>query len=452
MAQTRASPGHALTAAAPIDTVSDRAVSSGVVDTSADPVRCRGRPDRRAARSGREAHRRGADPRDASPGPALLALHRPGGWDGRDLHDRPADAQRGRERRGCALQARRDRRGGRHAPGALVPRSHGMGTQARDRQRRRRQHRQSPHRAAPAGAAAHEHDALDALGVRDHRGAPRRGGGRLPVARRAVHDGLHAQHVRRAGRWRLWPGGHDAVQAARQAHPRGARAGGARDGRARRVAGERRAIRARRQRACGRRASGRVPAQGGDPAGVQARPVAAAAEGILGLSAHVQRAVWCFEHDLVATASVFTGGAWDSHTRNAQNQTRLTPYLVAILDRLFGELDRRSNAHGPLSEQTAVVVASELGRFPYLNQAQGKDHYPQTSMLFYGKPFRAGKFGDTGKQLEGLPVSVSTGRAGGGSPEPLRLDDVGATALLLAGIDPEKYGFTGRRLDFLVEA
>jgi len=175
-------------------------------------------------------------------------------------------------------------------------------------------------------------------------------------------------------------------------------------------------------------------------------------EGILGLSAHVQRAVWCFEHDLVATASVFTGGAWDSHTRNAQNQTRLTPYLVAILDRLFGELDRRSNAHGPLSEQTAVVVASELGRFPYLNQAQGKDHYPQTSMLFYGKPFRAGKFGDTGKQLEGLPVSVSTGRAGGGSPEPLRLDDVGATALLLAGIDPEKYGFTGRRLDFLVEA
>jgi uncharacterized protein (DUF1501 family) len=175
-------------------------------------------------------------------------------------------------------------------------------------------------------------------------------------------------------------------------------------------------------------------------------------EGLLGLSARVQRAVWCLEHDLVATATVYTGGAWDTHTRNAQIQTKLTPYLVAILDRLFGELDRRSNAHGPLSEQTAVLVASELGRFPYLNQAQGKDHFPQTSMLLYGKPFRAGKFGDTGKQLEGIAVSASTGRAGGDSPEPLRLDDVGATALLLAGIDPEKYGFTGRRLDFLVEA
>jgi uncharacterized protein (DUF1501 family) len=170
------------------------------------------------------------------------------------------------------------------------------------------------------------------------------------------------------------------------------------------------------------------------------------------LAPRVQRALWSFEHDLVATATVFSAGVWDSHTRNAQVQGKLTPYLVAVLDRLFTELERRSNAHGPLSEQTAVLVASEIGRFPYLNQADGKDHYPQISVLLYGRPFRSGTFGDTGKQLEGLPVSSSTGRAGGADPAPLRLDDVGTTALLLSGIDPEKHGFTGRRLDFVVEA
>lgn len=181
------------------------------------------------------------------------------------------------------------------------------------------------------------------------------------------------------------------------------------------------------------------------------QPPLDALDGPLALMSQVQRVLWSFEHDLVATATVFAAGAWDSHTRNAQLQARFTPYLVAILDRLFTELERRSNAHGPLSEQTAVVVASEIGRFPYLNQAQGKDHYPQTSVLLYGRPFRKGTFGDTGKQLEGLPVSSSTGRAGGASPAPLRLDDLGTTALSLAGIDPEKHGFTGRRLDFLVE-
>lgn len=172
----------------------------------------------------------------------------------------------------------------------------------------------------------------------------------------------------------------------------------------------------------------------------------------LGVTPQLQRVLWSFEHDLVATATVFAPGAWDTHTRNAQLQTKFTPYLVAVLDRLFTELERRSNAHGPLSEQTAVVVGSEIGRFPYLNQAHGKDHYPQTSVMLYGRPFRSGKFGDTGKQLEGIPVSSSTGRAGGADPAPLRLDDVGTTALSLAGIDPEKYGFTGRWLDFMVEA
>jgi uncharacterized protein (DUF1501 family) len=171
------------------------------------------------------------------------------------------------------------------------------------------------------------------------------------------------------------------------------------------------------------------------------------------MAVSLQRALWTFEHDLVATATVFSDVAWDSHTRNAKIQTQMTPYLVTVLDRLFTELDRRSNAHGRLSDQTAVLVFSELGRLPYLNQAKGKDHFPQTSVLTFGKWFRGGAtFGAAGKQLEGLGVSTKTGKQDPATSQPLLLDDIGATALHLAGIDPEKHGFAGRRLDFLVGA
>jgi hypothetical protein len=171
-------------------------------------------------------------------------------------------------------------------------------------------------------------------------------------------------------------------------------------------------------------------------------------DGQANLSGPLQRALWTFEHDLVATATVYSGLVWDSHTRNAQIQGAATPYLVALLDRLFTELGTRRNAHGTLADQTAVMVISDLGRFPYLNQAQGKDHFPQTSALFFGPSFHAGQFGATGKQLETLPVSLTTGHEGANAHQ-VALDDIGTTALLLAGIDPEPHGFTGRRLEFL---
>lgn len=180
---------------------------------------------------------------------------------------------------------------------------------------------------------------------------------------------------------------------------------------------------------------------------------AAGAEDMARMSVSLQRALWTFEHDLVATATVFSDIMWDSHTHNAKTQAMMTPYLVTVLDRLFTELDSRSNAHGRLSDQTAVLVFSELGRLPYLNQAGGKDHFPQTAMLAFGQPFHGGAtFGATGRQLEGLGVSTKTGKEDPATKQPLLLDDVGATALHLAGIDPEKHGFAGRRLDFLIGA
>jgi hypothetical protein len=115
------------------------------------------------------------------------------------------------------------------------------------------------------------------------------------------------------------------------------------------------------------------------------------------------------------------------------------------------ELERRSNRHGRLVDNTAVIVASELGRYPYLNAAQGKDHFPEAPFLFAGPWFPGGNvFGRTGKNLEAQPIDLKHGgvaRAGG---HHVMVDDVGTTLLALSGIDPELYGYNGHLLQFLL--
>ena len=58
-------------------------------------------------------------------------------------------------------------------------------------------------------------------------------------------------------------------------------------------------------------------------------------------------------------------------------------------------------------------------------------------------------FGANGKQMEGLPVD-RRGVVGGPGAQLLELDDVGATLLHVAGLEPRRYGYDGRILEFLV--
>jgi hypothetical protein len=176
----------------------------------------------------------------------------------------------------------------------------------------------------------------------------------------------------------------------------------------------------------------------------------AASDGKTSQSVNLQRALWLIENDLAASVSVHSPIVWDTHWDTGRRQGEFNPVLVANLDRLFQELERRSNKYGKLSEQTAVVVGSEIGRFPYLNLSNGKDHLPQVPMLFFGKWFRTGaSYGATDKELNSKPVSLATGKGDAGGHK-LALDDVGATMLRMAGLDPEVNGFEGKYLEFLV--
>ena len=59
-------------------------------------------------------------------------------------------------------------------------------------------------------------------------------------------------------------------------------------------------------------------------------------------------------------------------------------------------------------------------------------------------------YGVTGHEMEALPIRMKDGRAGSSDGEHVLLDDVGATVLHLAGVNPRHYGYDGKILEFLV--
>jgi hypothetical protein len=146
---------------------------------------------------------------------------------------------------------------------------------------------------------------------------------------------------------------------------------------------------------------------------------------------------------------VVTGyGNWDSHYDNHAWQTRMSGRFYPALGAFLDGLRARRNRHGRLADQTVVFIGSEVGRFPRLNHFAGKDHFPEVPYMLWGRPMATGTFGRTGPEMEALPVSLATGKAKRGGTQ-VSIDDVGASLLALAGLDPLAYGYVGRRCEFL---
>jgi hypothetical protein len=166
----------------------------------------------------------------------------------------------------------------------------------------------------------------------------------------------------------------------------------------------------------------------------------------------LERALWLIEHDLCCGVVLDLGLlGWDTHIRNESKQGEMNGHFARFFDDYLAELQSRRNAHGTLADQTVTIVGSELGRFPHQNDMLGKDHLPQTSFLLAGPGLRTGKsFGKTGRRMEGLPIAYATGEVAESGRVPV-LDDVGATLLHLAGIDHERYGYSGEICKFLLD-
>ncbi|MEE3176626.1 MAG: DUF1501 domain-containing protein, partial [Verrucomicrobiota bacterium] len=68
---------------------------------------------------------------------------------------------------------------------------------------------------------------------------------------------------------------------------------------------------------------------------------------------------------------VANGMPWDTHVFNHEIYQMIVPDLDNIIFQLVNDLEDRG-----LLEDTLVVAMGEFGRTPWINQARGRDHYP----------------------------------------------------------------------------
>lgn len=115
-------------------------------------------------------------------------------------------------------------------------------------------------------------------------------------------------------------------------------------------------------------------------------------------------------------------GHWDTHRKNAESlRDLLVPALDRALAALLTDLDRRG-----LLDSTLVVLTTEFGRTPRINEMAGRDHWPGAfSTVMAGAGIKPGQVvGATDK----IAASVTD--------RPIVPADMAATILSVLGIDP----------------
>lgn len=135
--------------------------------------------------------------------------------------------------------------------------------------------------------------------------------------------------------------------------------------------------------------------------------------------------------------TVQADGSFDTHTNNDTGQGFLWEDLFESLTGLAGSLSERIGPRGvPLIEDTMVVVLSEMGRTPVLNDAGGKDHWPYTSALLFGAWLVGGQVvGGYDASFEGRLIDPASGQPTEGGRE-LSAGVFGATLVAAADVDP----------------
>jgi uncharacterized protein (DUF1501 family) len=115
-------------------------------------------------------------------------------------------------------------------------------------------------------------------------------------------------------------------------------------------------------------------------------------------------------------------GHWDTHRKNAASlRDLLVPALDRALAALLIDLDRRG-----LLDSTLVVLTTEFGRTPRINQMAGRDHWPGAfSTVMAGAGIKAGQVVGATDKIAASVIDRPIGPA-----------DMAATILSILGIDP----------------
>lgn len=112
-------------------------------------------------------------------------------------------------------------------------------------------------------------------------------------------------------------------------------------------------------------------------------------------------------------------GGWDTHSENFDRLETLTPSIDQGLSALLADLEARG-----LLEDTMVVLTSEFGRTPDIDEDNGRNHYPKAFSAFMaGGGVQGGtRYGKTDK--EGREVIA----------DPMSIPDLNATIAYACGV------------------
>lgn len=89
-----------------------------------------------------------------------------------------------------------------------------------------------------------------------------------------------------------------------------------------------------------------------------------------------------------------TLGGWDTHANNFTAVSNMSKNLDQALSTLLRDLERRG-----MIEETLVVLTTEFGRTPEINETDGRDHFPKAfSGLICGGSVKPGHYGKTNEQ------------------------------------------------------
>lgn len=116
-----------------------------------------------------------------------------------------------------------------------------------------------------------------------------------------------------------------------------------------------------------------------------------------------------FRQGLTTSVTVNNVGGFDTHSDNTQ-QNGPWMNVFQFLDGFVTGLSQTAGIVAPSAlDETTIIYCSEFGRTPQLNDQQGKDHHPWTSMLVLGKGVRPGVYGATDGNQEGVKTNLATG-------------------------------------------
>jgi hypothetical protein len=129
--------------------------------------------------------------------------------------------------------------------------------------------------------------------------------------------------------------------------------------------------------------------------------------------------------------------SFDSHSGNEMQSWHFEE-LFAILSEIVPMIESRG-----LKNRVTLVVLSEMGREPLLNNSAGKGHWTYTSTLLLGSGVAGGQVvGEMDEDFLGRPIELGSGESTA-SGVALQAAHLGATLLALGDVDPEPYVDSG---------